>query len=751
MTTSPAYTAIGKPIGQIEGPAKVSGKGAYTADVALPGVLWGKALRSPFPHARIVSVDTSRARALMGVHGVITGRDLPDVLYGRRMRDMPLLARDRVRFVGEKVAAVAAETPEIAAEALRLIEVEYQELPAVFDPQEAMGPGAPRLHDDVSAYPGHREPVSDLTNVFSVVRRTKGDLEQGFRESDLVFEHTFTTPAQHQGYLEPHAALVDIQQGRIHVWVSNKSPYAVREQLAQVLGVPEEQIVVHLPHVGGDFGGKGALMDAPLCYYLARASGRPVKMVMTYLEELMAGNPRNTGVITFKTGVKRDGRLWAWQARCVWNTGAYGAFLPIPTVNVAGGMQSAGSYRIPHVEIESLCIYTNCVPRGHMRSPGAPQVCFAVESHVDMMARALGMDPLAFRLMNVLEEGDTTPTGEALRDVHAKETLQAAAAASGWDTPKQRPHHGRGMALYDRHVGSGLSTVTLTMAEDGRATLTTVAPDTGTGSHTILQQIVAEELHLPLSQVGVTVGTTDAAPFDAGVGGSRTTHITGQAAYRASQELKGLLAAAAAQVLGVAADALRLEQGSFVATGSGAARSLPVAEAARLATRAAGGPLRVQITHDGGSTAGITSFCVQVADVQVDPETGQVTVERIVSAHDVGTIINPLGHQGQIEGGIIQSLGFATSEELVIEEGRVTTLHLGEYKLPVMKDIPELVTVLVQHPEGPVPYAGKAIGEVSNCPVAAAIANAVEDAVGVRITDLPITAEKVYRALRAKP
>ncbi len=749
MTTGTPRLSIGKPIGQIEGRAKVSGRAQYAAGLLLPGMLWGKTLRSPYPHALISRIDTTRARALPGVHAVITGHDLPPTLYGRRMLDMPVLARDRVRFVGERVAVVAADTPDIATQALNLIEVDYEEMPAVFTPLESMKPGAPRIHGDVAVYQGHRDPVSALPNVLSVVERVKGNIEQGFRESDVVFEHSFTTQLQHQVYLEPHASVVRIENdGRIHVWMSNKSPYAARSQLAALVGVPEEQVLVHLTHVGGDFGAKGSLMDTPLCYYLAKATGRPVKMVMSYVEELMAGNPPTSGALTFKTGVKKDGALWAWDARCVWNTGAYGAFLPIPTVNVAGGMQAAGSYRIPHVKIESLCAYTNTVPRGHMRSPGSPQVCFAVESHIDMIAAAMGIDPLEFRLRNALREGDETPVGGALQDVRSHETLEAAAKAAGWGTPKAGPHVGRGIGFYDRHVGSGQSSVVLTVDAEGQATLVTVAPDTGTGSHTIFQQIVAEELQLPLSDVHVVAGDTDSVLNDGGVGGSRVTHVTGQATLRADQAARAILARAAADALNMNAADMRLENGSFV--GIDSSQRVSFAEAARRAAERAGGVVTVPITHDGGSTVGITSFCAQIAEVEVDPETGQVKVKKFVSAHDVGTILNPIGHQGQIEGGIIQGLGFATSEELLMEDGRISNLHLGEYKVPTMKDIPELITVLVQNPSGPVPYQGKAIGEVGNCPVAGAIANAVYDAVGVRITDLPITAEKVYRALREK-
>jgi CO/xanthine dehydrogenase Mo-binding subunit len=743
MTT---YIAVGRPVGQIEGPAKVTGRAKFAADLIRPGMLWAKAVRSPLPHARIKQIDISAALQAPGVHAVLTGQDLPPYLYGRRLRDMPPLARDKVRFIGERVAVVAAETEEQAVAACDLVHVEYEELPAVFDVREAMQPDAPRVHETVAGYIGHWEPVAELPNVIARVVRSKGDVDQGFAESDFIFEHTFTTHAVHHGYMEPHACLVELDaDGRYHVWTSNKTPFAVKRQLAAVLGEPEERIVVHVVPIGGDFGGKGSLMDVPLCAHLARRTGRPVKMVMDYTEELTAGNPRHPAVITLKTGVKRDGRLWARSARCVWNTGAYGAFIPTPTTTIAGAFQAGGPYRIPHVSIESIGVYTNTVPKGHMRAPGAPQVVFAVESHMDMIAEALGIDPLQFRLINVLQEGDEPPLGgEQLRGVRGAETLQAAADAARWEE-KRPPYVGKGIAFYDRHVGSGQATVSLSVSAVPEATLVTLAPDTGTGSHTVLQQVVAEELGLPLERVHVVPGDTDQAEEDAGVGGSRVTHVHGQAALRAARDAKGLLLEAAARLLGADRDAVEMGLEGFHAAG----RTVSWSKVVREASQGREG-LTVSAVYQGGSTAGVTSFCAQVAEVEVDPETGQVSVKRFVTAHDVGTIINPIGHQGQIEGGIVMGLGYALTEELRIEDGRVTNPHLGEYKLPTIQDIPELVTVLLSGKDGPVPYEGKAIGETSICPVAGAFANAVYDAVGVRILDLPITAEKVYRALRAK-
>ena len=742
------YTTVGKAVTRLEGPQKVTGTALYPADVLVPGMLWGKALRSPLPHARILNVDTSRASRLPGVHAVLTGADLSGIYIGRRMLDLPVLAWDKVRFIGQKVAAVAAEDPDIAEDALEFIDVEYEELPAVFDPLEAMRPGAPILHETINSYKGLPEPVQEPTNRFVHSEWSKGDIERGFAEADVLFEHTFTLPRTHQVYLEPHACLVQVdQEGRVQVWVNSKVPFPLRGQIATAIGLEPDRVRINVSHIGGDFGGKGDPMDVPLSYFLARASGRPVKMVMTFLEELTAGNPRHPATITLRSGVKTDGSIVARQASVVFNSGAYGAFKPGPGVNLLGASGLGGSYRIPNVHIESDMVYTNTVPGGFMRAPGAPQAVFAVESHMDMIAHQMGMEPLELRRRNLLQEGDDTPTGQPLRQVRSGQTLDAAVKAVGWDSPKPGPNTGRGIAFYDRPTGGAESSATVIVESDGTVTLRSPTPDVGTGTHTVLSQIIAEELSIPLDAINVVTIDTDSGPFDAGVAGSWVTHSAGQATFQATQQVRQRLIDVAAGVLGSAQEEVRLHSGRF--RSSAGAADISLADVAAEAARA-GEPVAAQVTYRPEGGRDITSFCAQIAEVEVDPETGQIKVRRFVSAHDVGTVINPLGHQGQIEGGIIQGLGYALMEELRVEEGQVTTAHLGDYKIPTMQDIPELITPLLEEPAGPTPYQGKGIGEISNCPVAAAIANAVFDAVGVRITDLPITAEKVLAALKGK-
>ena len=749
MTTT--TRAIGQSVVRGEGPDKVTGKSIYAADVSLPGMLWGKALRSPFPHARIVSIDTEQARAVPGVRAVITAADLPDSLVGRRLRDMPVLARDVVRFVGEKVAAVAAETQEAAEDALLLIDVKYEELPAVFDAHEAMNSDAPTLHPSMSGYEGLPQPESEINNVFAHITWGQGDVEQGFAEADLVFEHTFNAQLMHQAYIEPHACVVSAEEpGKVQAWVNNKDPYALREQLAAVWGMDQERIVLHPCSIGGDFGGKGSFMDVPLCYYLSLHSGRPVKMVMDYIQELMAANPRHPATMTIRSGVKSDGTLVARQARVVFDSGGYGAFKP--TVYLRGADHLCGVYRIPHARIDSYMVYTNNVPKGHMRSPAKPQVVFAVESHTDLIARELGLDPYEFRQMNLLRDGDASPVGHVWQDIRAGETLRRAADAVGWETSKPAEDGaltGRGLAITDLSQGVGRFAAKVSMDASGRPTLHMAFWDTGTGSHTVLRQMVAQELSVPVHEVDIELLDTSQMPFSSGSGGTRVTYTAGQSVVGAARELKRQLLRAAAPLLDSPEEDVSLQSGRVVVGPSPLRpayyRTINIGE---VVAHVGDGTIVAEYEF-ASEPPDMTSFCAQAAEVEVDPETGAVTVKRLVSSHDVGAILNPLMHQGQVEGGAIQGLGYALMEELQTEDGHISTVSFGDYKIPTIADVPELVTVLVEGSNGPAPYRSKGIGESANIPVAAAIANAVADAIGAPVTSLPLTAEKVLRAIRA--
>jgi CO/xanthine dehydrogenase Mo-binding subunit len=735
------YTTIGQSTPRIEGPAKVTGATQYTADVALPGTLWGRALRSPLPHARIVRIETSRAQQVPGVHVVLTGADVRGVRYGRRLFDVPVLAEDRVRFAGERVAAVAAQDRDAAEEALALIDVEYEELPTVFDPLAALEEDAPILHPEVNSYIGLPKPLDKPSNAFARDTWSKGNIDEGFAQADLSIENTFTMPRQHQAYLEPHSCLVWLDdQGRVQVWASSKVPYQVKEQLSVALGLPKERIRLNPVAIGGDYGGKGSPMDIPLAYFLALRSGRPVKMVMDYVEELTAGNPRHAAIIQLKTGVKRDGTIVAHQARVVFDSGAYGGFKPVPTVNLGGAAKAGGPYKIPHVHIEGMQVYTNTIPGGFMRAPGEPQAVFAIESHIDCIARQLGIDPLDFRLQNLLEAGAETPIGTRYQGIRAQETLEAAVAAAGYRTPKA-PNIGRGIAMGERPPAGGESHAAVTLNPDGSVIVHTSIFEPGTGTYTILRQIVAEELHVPIQSIQVQVWDTDGVPFDTGVGGSRVTRVAGGAAYRAAREASREVCIVAAELLAWPEEALTLRGADVIRQDTG--DSHPWADLLQRWGEPVVGRGSVQDMYPSP----VTSFTAQVAEVVVDPETGAVQLLRFTTAHDVGQVLNPMDHQGQIEGAVMQGIGYALSEELAVDEGRVTSVSFGDYKIPNMRDIPALDTVILASESGPGPYNAKGIGENPIGPVAPAIANAVADAVGVRIKALPITAEKVYRAL----
>jgi CO/xanthine dehydrogenase Mo-binding subunit len=747
--------AVGQPIQRVDGVAKVTGRARYAGDVELPGMLFGRSLRSPHPSARIVSIDVGKAKGLPGVHAVLTGADVPDTRYGRMCKDIPVLAKGVARFVGEKVAAVAADTVEIAEAALELIDVEYEELPAVFSAEEAMQPTAPVIHAEMVEVPpgaaarihGELSMYPPIPNVISQLRVRHGDVVSALAHAHKIFEHRFAVPSVHQGYIEPHTCLVAIgADGLVDVWVANKGPHIARAHMAAAIGVPEDRIRFNPVVIGGDFGGKGSLMDTLLCYYLARAASRPVKMVMNSFEEMTAANPRHSASITLRTGVDRDAKLLAIEARVIFNAGAYAGFVPVPTLHGGYG-ELAGAYRVPNCAIEVLRVYTNTVPCGHMRSPGAPQVTFAVESHIDMIAHEMGLDPLEMRRRNAITEGDLTPLGERRRHLRCRETIEAGTRAFGWDKPKP-VGAGRGVSIYEHPPGNfGRSTVTLTLGADGRITLMLGSPDTGTGFHTIAAQLVAEHFGVSVDAVNVAQGDTLVSGFEAGASGQRLTTTIGQAIATAADKMKQDLAALAAERLNCAPSDIRTgEDGSFSASGATIDRRALMGWAAARGKA----PLSCQGENTPGGPSNRTSFVAHFAEVAVDRETGQVRLKRLVTAHDVGTIVNPIMHQGQIEGGLVQAIGQAMSEQIVLKDGAVITAHLGDYKLPTIMDIPELETVLLPGGGGAAPFSTTSIGEMSNVALPAAITNAVFDAVGVRLLELPVSAEKVLEGMSDK-
>lgn len=737
---------VGAPVLRAEGPDKVTGRTQYTADIQQEGVLWGKILRSPHPHARIRRIDASRARTAPGVRAVVTGTDIPNLLMGKQIRDLPVLCWDRARYVGDRIAAVAADTPEEAEAALKLIEVDYQVLSAVYDPVAATEPGAPLLHDNIANYVGapHERLASDVRNGLTRLSWSKGDVERGFREADITLEHTFRVPARHQGYLEPHAGLLSIDpDGRIQVWASTKDPFRARRMLADTIGVPHANVRVHSVNVGGEFGGKGDARDLPIAFFLARESGRPVKIVMTYTEELTASNPDEATIITIRTGVKHDGRIVARRLKAWHAGGAYGglkANASFATWHYAGGL-----YRVDNAEFEFLQVYTNTTPGGYYRSPGSIPTFFALESHTDIVARELGMDPGDFRLRTVLRDNEEDAIGKRLPGLRIYPVLTRALETANWHSRRPGSKKGRGVAIYGRHISGGETGITISIELDGSVTVLSPTVDQGTGTHTILRQLVAERLQMTLEQVRVVTGDTDTAPYDTGARASRVTYTAGQAAEKACEALEAKLTKNAGLMLECDPSEVAYVDGEFTyRTESGQTLSLT-----QVVSRYPN-DCTVTVQENFPYRDEVTYVCAQVAEVEVDPETGATRVERIVTAHDVGTIINPTTHQGQIDGGVIMGLGQAIMEELVLDNGNVTNSNLGEYKLPGPCDVPVLETVLVDSDGGLAPHGGRAIGEFANNAPPAAIANAVADAVGVRLFEIPVTAEKVYSELQAK-
>ena len=735
---------VGKSTPRVEGISKVTGKAQYSADLDLPGTLWGRCLRSPIAHGRIKRIDTSKASDVPGVKAVITGADVAGLRIGRCIYDTPVLADGVVRFIGEKVAAVAAETRLAAEQALDLIDVEYEELDALLDPVEAIKDSAPVLHPDLLSYKGLPVPIEKLGNVFAYLRWGKGDIEAGFKQADLIIENTFTTQVTHQSYLEPHAcvAKVDPATGEADIWSCSKTPFAVRGQLSNCIGIAKEKLIFHPMQIGGDFGGKGGFMDVPVAYFLSKKSGQPVKMVMDYTEELTAGNPRHASIIKVRTGVKKNGLITAHHMEFLFDSGAYGSMKPAGYL--IGASTCAGPYKIANCLIEERMVYTNKIPCGHMRAPGDPQGFFANESQMDIVARKLRMDPAAFKRKNMMKDGDESPIGGHISHIRGNEALDKAIQLSGYSKAKPK-NVGRGLAFSEWSPSGGEGNVFVTIEEDGKVKILSPVVDQGAGVLTVIVEVVGQELQIPADEIELKQVDSTVVPSDGGVGGSRATRVYGNASFEAGVKAREELFMFAAQALEVDPKELETDRGFVLHKKS--KRKISFADVVKFK----GAPIYVRGYYKSSEKSHDASVSAQIAEVHVDPETGQVTLRNMTSAHTTGKVINPLMHQGQIEGGIVFGLGYALTEEVLFDGGKITTSNFGEFKIPNITDIPPLKTDVMENvPGGPGPYNSLAIGEVANTPTAAAVANAVADACGVRITDLPVTSEKVYKALRAR-
>jgi 4-hydroxybenzoyl-CoA reductase subunit alpha len=751
------YSVVGKRLPRVDGAVKATGAAQYTDDMTLPGMLYGKILRSPHPHARILDVDTARAQHLPGVKAVITGKDTLGVKYGLwrlypNLLDEYPLAMDRVRYIGDEVAAVAAIDEDIAQEALELIRVEYEELPAVFDPLEAMEDGAPQVHDGVE-------------HNISVTRHVAfGDVEQGFQESDYVREDRFHTQVVLHAHMEPHAALASFDaSGKLTLWSSTQSPYIVQVLLAMTLGMREGDIRVIKPHVGGGFGNKIELFPLEFCSaLLSKRTGRPVKMTYTRAEEFIATRRRHAIIIELKTGVKKDGTLVARQCRNILDGGAYNSLGP--TATFLSGFFHTLPYKFPHYKYDGYHVYTNKAPAGAMRGFGETQPYFAGETQLDRIAEELGIDPLEIRLKNACGPGYEVGRVAKVSSCGFTECLEQAAQAAGWKDRRGRMGPGKGIGMGSYAFISGgsfnwfrtplaFSNALIKAGEDGSVSLYTGSSDIGQGSDTVMCQIVAEELGIRMEDVKITVADTETTPMDIGTWGSRVTLMAGNAVLAAARDLKGQVLEAAARGLKTEPGELEVREGQIYVRGA-PERKMAFSEAVVEAVKASGGkPLigRGSYHPEGkGIVSPAFAFGVQVAEVEVDRETGQVRVLKTTTAHDCGMPINPMAVEGQLEGSVHMGLGQTLYEQEVTEKGRVANPSFLDYQMATAPDMPqiEMIEVRTDEPEGP--FGAKEAGEGLVGPTVPAIANAVYDAVGVWIKELPITPEKILRALREK-
>ena len=738
---------VGQELPRVEILEKVTGQSVFGADVRLPTpLLVGKILGSPHAHARIKNIDTSKAERLPGVRAVVTAKDLPPVKYGRFVRDEEYFARTKVRFAGDNIAAVAALDEETAEDALTLVKVEYEVLPSVTDALEAVREGAPLIHEEYDQYPAAPMVAGRKGNVCYHKQTVQGDTKRGFQEADRIFEHRFYAPMVHQTYIEPHAVLARVDaSGKATVWIPTQAQFFIRASIAEIFQLPLIKVRVIPTEIGGGFGGKMLPTIEPAAVALARKSGMAVQIVMSRGEDFQRANPRTPCHLRYKTGVKLDGTIVAREVELVFGTGAYcGNGLVICQ---RAEMLASGPYRIPNVKIDLFCAYTNHANCGPYRAPAGPQIAFASESQIDIIACELKLDPVEMRLKNAIEDGDATPaSGGPLKGVNAKETLLKAAQAAGWKAKPREKNRGRGIALGYWLVGGMASSAGVKLNEDGTVTVMTGVVDLS-GTVTSLGQIVAEVLGVELDDVHVRTADSDFAPHSTISAGSQALRSMGTATKMAAEEVKK-------QITEVAADKLEAEASDLVVEGKrvyvkgSIERGLSLGQVAQLS-----------LTHKRGPIASIQSasqfpnqpaISAHVTDVEVDAETGGVKILRYVAAQDVGTAINPLSVRGQIQGAVIQGLGQALSEACIFKDGRMLNPTFLDYKIFSSLDAPRVEVHLVERAAHDGPFGAKGIGEPSIIPVPAAIANAVYDAVGVRICDLPLTPEKIHKAIREK-
>jgi len=752
---------VGSRFLRVDGVEKVTGRALYAEDIQLPRMIHGALVRSPHAHARILSIDASAAIRLPGVQAVVTGRDLEMGFYGIDLQDQQIFALEKVRFIGEPVAAVAAETADLAREAAGLVRVEYEELPPVFEVEAALDPECPLVHDDVNHYERNWE--SDRKgNLCFQAWVGHGDVERGFAESDLVIEGVYDTPLAHPGAIEPHASTAAVDpSGRVSVWTTTQKPFAVRSYLARALKRPVSAFKVIPTHIGGGFGGKLVLCLEPYAVLLAERAGVPVQMTLTREEEMSTTTLRHPARVELKTGVKRDGTLVAHRARILFNTGAYSG--DGPTAVALATLMATGPYRFASVDVTGLVLYTNKTPCGSCRCPSGPQMAFAVESHLEKVARAIGMDSLLFRLKNAWEDGDRTATGQVLTSVSVRECLEKAARAVEWGKPLPRGV-GRGIACNWWVSGTWATSCLIETNEDGTFRLISGGVDMGTGGMvTSVVQMAAAGLGVAPQLLHLVRGDTDTLPWDHGHGGSRMAFTVALSAYHAARDLKRQLLEEAAGQLGAPADSLEIRADRIVVRDE-PSRARSLAELCYSRHKKHGGPLigRSSLLPEPPPTPEgnhryhpypafpAPSFCAHAVELSVDEETGEIVVERYAAAHDVGKAINPSACEGQVEGGVAMGLGLALMEELAEDRGRILNPSFADYLLLTAEDMPGVTTFLVEKPAVEGPFGAKGLGEPTIAPPTGAVANALTDALGVAVHRLPLTPERVRSLIKSR-
>jgi len=736
------YSILGKRFPRVDALDKATGRALYSADISVPNMLYGKLLQSPFPHAKIRRLNINKAMALEGVMGVITASDVPD-RKGKRTVFPPLLAKDKVVFAGQPVAAIAAIDPFTAEEALALIEIDYEELPYVMDISEALRADAPRIFPDSS--PNMQSKDKDIipNNVAWHAEFARGDIEAGFKEALIVIENTFKTQSVHQGYLETRASLADVDtNGRVTIWTDSQNTFLVRELCADFMDIPLNHVRVIPVEVGGAFGGKQFQPLSPLCALLSRKTGRAVKMVMARKEDFTATCPAPATSITLKMGVSCEGRLTAVLAELIWDIGAF----PRGSItSLYGSFTGLSLYRIPNFRVKCFDVVTNKTPIGTYRAPSAAEAAFAVESQMDLLALALGMDPLEFRLINAVTEGDKAVDGSIFPKIGFIETLHKMKEHVSHISKPERKNQGIGIACGFWPGASGACAANINVNDDGSVALIIGSCDL-TGTRTSLAQIVAEEFSIPLNQVTVTTGDTDTAPYSTFTAGSRITKQMGTAVYRACQDAKEQLIQLAASQLDVKPVDFEFINGQVRAKGT-PEKGIPMSTLARISIiRSDKGPVTGRGSVGGNQDAPM--FVVQRAGVDVDSETGKVKILSYASAQDVGFAINPTLIEGQIHGAIGQGIGRALLERYIFNQGVMQNANFLDYLMPTAADLCFFDTILVEIKSGVEPFGIRGVGEPPMIPTLAAIANAIHNASGVRLKELPMTPEAIFYALK---